>query len=440
MATMSIRQIRSWQIPSSQYDGNSGRCEMELAEARPLPSKQWTIYYFVIGLGSIYSAIIAFIVFQIRKDGSTLPVYIAGIVIGGIFVFVTAFYFFDNYLIPYANERKTGKPAHQNIYFLVIEWFSPALLLQVFVVFAFIITISHAPFRNGTVFTHPYRYGEIYKQYEQQTTPEAKAQIALQYSGYFKTEGMTEWGPQFDIGMMIDKIPFLIAISFGFLGALIYMLRDIANRYYITDLYSKTLVAYIIRILFAPTLCIVIAYFWTGRWSSGLAPMVFFFIGHFPQRGMQYIERISSKFLNIKMPKKKEAPLELIEGMNDYIIYRFREIGIDDVQNLAFVDIHYLKKNMGYGFRLLCDYVSQAILLVYLKDHMDALRAFGIRDILSFREVITKDNYERIAGVLEIKPEKFDGLLQILMKRDMAARLDYLSNCIAESEQRSHQA
>jgi hypothetical protein len=163
--------------------------------------------------------------------------------------------------------------------------------------------------------------------------------------------------------------------------------------------------------------------------------MVFFFIGHFPQRGMQYIEKNVSRVLNIKMPKKKEIPLELIEGMNDYIIYRFREIGIDDVQNLAFVDIHYLHRNLGYGNRLLCDFVSQAILLVYLKDHFEALRSFGIRDIISFQDIVTEENYKGIADILKINPEKLLGLLGILGKGIMSDRIGYLRTCILESEQ-----
>jgi uncharacterized membrane protein len=418
---------------------------MNILKVQSLPSSRMPISRILSALSFLYLALIAAISWQVWKK----PIkgcYITGIIIGGIFVFVTVFYFFDNYVIPYINEQKKGKPHRQNIYFLMFEWFSPALLLQLFVVLGFIITIYYAPFSSGSIYTHPYQYGELYKNYEEakavekkkgNLTLETKEKIANQYVGYFKTktESQGESLSAIKIETKIQGIPYMIALSFGFLGALVYMLRDIAYRYFITDLYSKTLVGYLTRMIFAPVLCIVIAYFWMSNWSSSIAPMVFFFIGHFPQRGMQYIERNVSRVLNIKMPKKKEIPLELLEGMNDYIIYRFREIGIDDVQNLAFVDINYLNRNLGYGNRLLCDFISQAILLVYLKDHFEALQSFGIRDIISFQDIVTEENYKEIADILKINPEKLHGLLDILKKGIMSDRIGYLRTCILESEQ-----
>ena len=72
--------------------------------------------------------------------------------------------------------------------------------------------------------------------------------------------------------------------------------------------------------------------------------------------------------LKLKKGKTDEVPLNLIQGMTDYKIYRFREVGVGDAQNLANMDLSGMYKNLAYNYRLLCDFVSQAILLIYAKD------------------------------------------------------------------------
>ena len=308
----------------------------------------------------------------------------------------------------------------------MVQWCTPALWVQAFVILGFCITIDRAPFQPG-VYTHPYMYGKVYAEYVDPRLDQAR-----QYLDPKKFESGPEGKvPDGEVEGAIYKIPFLIALAFSFLGTLIYTLRDIALRFYTSDLYSKTLVGYVIRFLFAPIVCLVIAYSLSERWPSALAPLLFFAIGLLPQRWIQYIFEITRRYTGLKKRRGNELSLDQIAGMTEYMAYRFDEIGISDAQNLAYVDLRYLRSNvgMGYGDRLLCDFVAQAILLVHLKEDFAKLQGYGIRDIVSFENVVKVGNYVELARTMGMAPEKFRALLHVCADEAMRTRVAELRRC-----------
>jgi hypothetical protein len=168
------------------------------------------------------------------------------------------------------------------------------------------------------------------------------------------------WGPP---EVSINKIPYLIAIGFGFLGTLIYTL-------------------------------------------------------------------LGSK----KRQEKQEVSLSMLQGMSDYMIYRFNEIGIDDAQNLALADLDFLHENVGYGSRLLCDFVAQAILLVHLREYFAALQAAGIRNVICFRQVVNTTTYKDLATLLKIPAEILLAFLNMLETDQMRERVKALEMRAMQSD------
>jgi hypothetical protein len=389
---------------------------------------------------------------------------VTGLFISLLYAVVACYYFYSGYFIPFHQEKRRVRVEGRGLVLLLSQWVFPIAVIQVFICLAFWLTIDHVPSRK-TMYTNPYQYGLIYKQLDAEkkkannaagvegfvkesvpffnlkALPEEKADAKTQRPGGTVVSGSIpkpaetaapktpEATDAKTTKLMIFTIPFYIAVTFGFLGSLIYTLRDIVYRFYTEDLQPRTFVNYIIRFIFAVVVCIVVAYFLMNDWWVNAAPLIFFFIGYFPDRGMQYIEETAMKWLNFKKEERLDLPLGLLQGTNDYLIYRFKEIGIHDIQNLAYVDLNELRTNIGYGAGLLCDFVAQALLFIQLKDHFAALQGFGIRNIVCFRRVINAQNYDSIAKAMGIPGQKLLNTLEVMNLEPMKKRIDDLETC-----------
>ncbi|UCE53459.1 MAG: hypothetical protein JSV31_30170 [Desulfobacterales bacterium] len=372
--------------------------------------------------------------------------FFAGLILGGFYVLIAIYYFYNNILGPRLKKVLEAKQKYkkQNIYGLMMRWFIPPLVLQCCVILLLLITVYKSPF-NENIYIQPYKFGKLFKQVEDfsQAVPDSvnlteekinqliasKKLLVQTYSNEIIKQGANTNHPEY----IIYRIPFFIALAFSFLGVLVYSLMDAAFRLHARDLYPRTFVSYLVRFLLALTLSITIAYFFMDDWPVSMAAPLFFFIGFFPQRALQYLEEKAMAYLKLKKGETKEVPLNRIQGMTDYKIYRFREIGAGDAQNLAFIDINYLKENLSYNCRLLCDFVSQALLIIHVEEHLEALRKMGIRDIFSFRSIVTKDNYEQIADLTKIPKEILFGLLDSIKKDPIKKRIKIISELIEES-------
>jgi len=354
-----------------------------------------------------------------------------GTFIGMIIVLTVCQYFFENILVPYDKELRSGvivDTGRHSVNIWMLEWILPAGFLHLIIVCGFMITIEGSPFEN-TAYTHPYKYGEMYVQYTQiNKIFDEKLQNTARNKSVSEHAGEVDNKKQFlmaefqaflndkeraaindgkhSIEMSINKLPFLIALTFGFLGTLLYTLNDHVFRYYTGDLYPKTLVSYIVRFIFAPSLCLVVAYFSMNNWWVNAAPAIFLFIGFFPQRAMMYLEEKAMETLKIKQDNKEEISLGKVEGITEYYAYRFKELGVGDVQNLAWIDLNYLLKNLGSSDSMLADFVAQAMLIIFLKNDIEKLRSYGLRDIIVFNDIIASRPIEDTAKDIGIEPEK----------------------------------
>ena len=371
----------------------------------------------------------------------------AGVILGGIFVIIAIYYFYNNILEPLQTDDRTAviRYGDQSINVLMARWFFPPLILQGCVIILMLITVYEFPFKDN-IYIQPYRYGKLYKQLENaasdlvlesENVTSDKVKVYLQskkelVTNHFKAVSKFD-ADEITSEYIIYRVPFFIALSFSFLGVLIFSLKDAAFRLHASDLYPRTFVSYLVRFLFATTLSISIAYFLMNNWPVNSAPILFFLIGFFPQKALQYVEDKALKTFKLEKPDVTQVPLSKIQGMSEYKTYRFREIGITDAQNLASADLNFLKQNLAFCCSMLCDFISQAILLIHLQDDIEKLRKVGIRDILSFKVMVKNSGIDNVATAAKIDKEILDGMLKLLESEPMNTKVESIIKYITES-------
>lgn len=442
---------------------------------------------------------------------------ISGIIVGSIYVLITLYYFYQNYLAPYGLEYPdSDREEKRSLMLWVLSWFIPAFLLQIFVVFGFFLTVDTVNL-SDTMYTHPFMYGQAYKKMLATSDlaeanllkndvphQDANNETRLQYledrfssfvrnyisradvpiideTGGFesKLEAIRKNMEQLDKQLQLPElqqnkqkryalqkskerlerihkiavqridpraklenrlhaIPYLIALTFGFLGALIYSLLDIVNRNSNSDLHIKTLIHYLVRFIFSLAICLVIAYFFMSNWQSNIAPMVFFLCGIFPQQALAYIVERARRSLRLEKRQYEEIPLEVLQGMTDYIAFRFRELGIGDAQNLAFCNLKRISDNMGFSDSMISDFVAQAMLVVYMKDDFRILQSKSIRDIFCLNDLLEKEKNKLrpLAEFLQIEEEKLLVMAHVLEDSAVQARMKGLREMKERSEKR----
>lgn len=384
---------------------------------------------------------------DLRNKISYWDSLLAGLILSGIFVIIAIYYFYNNILEPLKTDDREAlmKYGDQSINTLMARWLLPPIILQGCVIILMLITVNEFPFKDS-IYVQPYRYGKLYKQLENAasdlvlesedvTTDKVKVYLQSKkdlVTNHFKaiskfnTDGITS-------EYIIYRIPFFIALSFSFLGVLIYSLKDAAFRLHASDLYPRTFVSYLVRFLFATILSISIAYFLMNNWPVNSAPILFFLIGFFPQKALQYVEDKALKFFKLEKHDVTQVPLSKIQGMSEYKTYRFREIGITDAQNLASADLNFLKQNLSFCCSMLCDFISQSILLIHLQDDIEKLRKIGIRDIISFKAMVKNSGIDNVAIAAKIDKEILDGMLKMMESKPMKTKVNSIVNYIRES-------
>jgi hypothetical protein len=93
--------------------------------------------------------------------------------------------------------------------------------------------------------------------------------------------------------------------------------------------------------------------------------IVAFFIGFFPEQGLNWITATAQKVLKQQGGIAKETRLSEIEGLSIWHQGRLRQEGIENVQNLATADVLALVIGTPFPVTQIVDWVDQAILLVY---------------------------------------------------------------------------
>jgi hypothetical protein len=108
--------------------------------------------------------------------------------------------------------------------------------------------------------------------------------------------------------------------------------------------------------------------------------IVVFFIGFFPEQGLNWIAASAQKALGQRGGIAKEIRLSEIEGLSIWHQGRLRQEGIENVQNLATADVPALVVGAPFPVHQIVDWVDQAILLTYAsQEQFEALEKVGLR-------------------------------------------------------------
>jgi hypothetical protein len=191
----------------------------------------------------------------------------------------------------------------------------------------------------------------------------------------------------------------LLAFGLGFLGSYIWGLQGIFRRYSMNDLMPIAFYHFGLRMLLSSFLALLI-YHAVGGFSTDISSakedsqtllptsdgaliILVFLVGMFPQKGLRWLKS-KVGFESDSHPSVKPLPLNMIEGMASYDIYRMEELGIDTCYDLANADFVPLLLKTSYGARELIDWLLQAKLCVRFGEGIFELRERGIRTVTDF--------------------------------------------------------
>ncbi len=202
----------------------------------------------------------------------------------------------------------------------------------------------------------------------------------------------------------------LAVLSMAFLGGFLWSAQNIIRRLIAYDLAPNVYYSAGIRIILASVIALVLS-FVIGE-ESGNNVLSFksslgaisFLTGMFPERVLSYLINLYKKFVSPDKLNDEALSLYKIEGMSMQHKERLNEIGIDNVQNLSESSLTKLMIETPFGARLLLDWIGQAKLICYVKDHITAFRKIGIRSVFDLIKVEkTEPQLQEIAESAEIQ-------------------------------------
>lgn len=192
-----------------------------------------------------------------------------------------------------------------------------------------------------------------------------------------------------------------LVFAMAFLGAYIWGLQYIFRRYALNDLFPSVYYGFGMRLILASIISFVIYNAYAaltgggGDSSEGITaniwPAIAFFIGIFPQRGLRWLTDRASVLSPDKDPSVRNAPLDMIEGIETHDVLRLEELGIDTCYDLATADFVPLVLKTPYSARQLMDWILQAKLCVYFGDAVKDLRRNGIRTVVDLEHLTEED-------------------------------------------------
>lgn len=172
----------------------------------------------------------------------------------------------------------------------------------------------------------------------------------------------------------------LTAFQFGFLGAYVYFITHLVRSYFTLDLSPSVYISCTVRIMMGAILSLVLSFFFINEQAGeGMElyyhlPMLSFFIGFFPLRGLLFLERAAGSLLHILATNYSSTNLTHLIGMSYQKELRLNREGFDNVENFVTADVIDLTIRTGFSYQQLCDWRSQAELIAFLGSDYDKFR------------------------------------------------------------------
>jgi hypothetical protein len=205
-------------------------------------------------------------------------------------------------------------------------------------------------------------------------------------------------------------------LFWGWVGAWVYSLNLILRRFLAYDLTPGVFVYVIGRFTLAWIIGAIVGMaLGTFSRQAGVETntnlvtvfLVTFFIGFFPERGLNWITAAAKRALGQQGGISKETRLSELEGLSIWHQGRLQQEGIENVQNLATADIPALIVFTPFTVGQIIDWVDQAILCVYANQMYTPLEDTGIRCASDFLTAAGYDErIEQLSRATEINVDK----------------------------------
>lgn len=157
----------------------------------------------------------------------------------------------------------------------------------------------------------------------------------------------------------------LTAFQFGFLGAYVHFIGQLARSYFLLDLTPSTFIDSAVRMITASVLALVLSFtvFPPGHTGESVSfiPLVSFFFGFFPTRALLVIEKIATRVVRqVAATAYCSTPLSALPGMSYAHELRLGREGFDNLENLSHADAVDLAVRTGFGYSQLRAWIEGA--------------------------------------------------------------------------------
>lgn len=189
-----------------------------------------------------------------------------------------------------------------------------------------------------------------------------------------------------------EQADVLRLVFFAYLGAYLYSLIELIRRYNTLDLQPQVYASILVRMVAAIILVFVGAATIFNAPSSYQSPtaapgyatiwlpgVVAFVIGAFPSRGIDWFRRLADPVLTGRtMATPNTLPIDNLQGMSPWHASRLEQLGIDDAQNLAGIDLRKLLLTTQFDTQVVVNWVDQAILYAKVGNAISKFREKNI--------------------------------------------------------------
>ncbi len=192
----------------------------------------------------------------------------------------------------------------------------------------------------------------------------------------------------------------MTVVFFGYAGAYIFAIQELIRRYNTFDLQPQVYSSILVRMLMAIIVTFVGASVISlngsnvaGDATEPAAPQAWsailaFVIGIFPTRGLRWFTQQTNRILTTPALPSAELPLRDLLGIGTWHEARLVEMGIDDAQNLATVDIRRLLLTTQFDTQEIIHWIDQAMLYAKVGSKIDRFRDAKIVTFHQFRLVL----------------------------------------------------
>ena len=183
-------------------------------------------------------------------------------------------------------------------------------------------------------------------------------------------------------------------VFYAYLGAYVFSVQELVRRYNTFDLQPQVYSSAVVRMLIVVAIVFVAASIILAEsgkpadtnaqaiWPAAVA----FAIGIFPTQGLYWLAQLGNRLIAPAPPERSQLPLGNLLGISPWHEARLAQMGIDDAQNLATVDIRRLLLTTQFDTQEIASWVDQAMLYVKVGDKLPRFREARIA---SYHELMT---------------------------------------------------